>query len=61
VGSHLLQDRGQITIATFEIQHQGSFSSMVALLIGPLARHHMDRELAGLRMRAEQVANTNRG
>jgi uncharacterized membrane protein len=56
VGSHLLEDRGQTTLATLAIQHNGPGAGAVALLSGPLTRRYVRRELFGLKSRTELLA-----
>jgi len=57
MASHLLEDRGHTTVATFAIQHEGVGARVVALLTGPLTRRYVQRELSGLKTRTEQLAN----
>ena len=55
-GSHLLEERGQTTLATFAVQHSGPGAFVVALLTAPLTRRYVERELLGLKTRAEWLA-----
>ena len=61
VGSHLLEDRDQSTVATLTIQHDGPGALVVGVLTGPLTRRYVNRELSGLKTRTEQLANGNAG
>ena len=56
VAAHLLEDRGESTLATLAIQHSGPGAAAVALLGGLLTRGYLRRELAGLTARAEALA-----
>ena len=55
--SHLLEDHGRTTLATFSIRHTGLGARVAALLVGRLTRRYINFELHGLKARAEQAAS----
>lgn len=61
VASHLLEDRDQTTLATFAVQHTGPGARAVSLLVGPLTRSYVNRELSGLKARTEGLASRSSG
>ena len=57
VAGHLLEDRGATTEATLSVRHSGPGAGVVGLLTGPLVRRYMDREMSGLKARAEELVD----
>ena len=54
--AHSLEDLGHATAATLSISHSGPGAAIIGLLIAPLTRRYVDRELRGLKARAEGSA-----
>jgi uncharacterized membrane protein len=55
VTGHLLEDRGATTEATLSVRHSGPGAGFVGLLTGPLLRRYVEREMSGLKARAEEL------
>lgn len=53
--AHLLEDLGPTTLATLSIRHSGPGAALVGLLVAPLTRRYLDREVGGLKLRAERT------
>ena len=60
VAGHLLEDRGTTTQANLSIRHSGPGSGVVGLLTGPLIRRYVEREITGLKARAEELVSRSR-
>jgi uncharacterized membrane protein len=57
LGGHLLEERGEATLATLTLSQSGPGAAVVGALLNPLLRRYVDRELAGLAARSEQLEN----
>lgn len=54
LAGHHLEDRGPVTAVTFSIRHSGPGSAVFGPAIMTISRRYVDRELFGLKARAER-------